>query len=672
MGGTTRREVLAAGAAAGVALVLPERAKPAPGSHRLDFGTEPAGAGWGHGWRSVGVANLRRTGAEGLLEAGSDVFPNDPRPVAFKVDCRTRDGRITARIARGGAGAGVVMRRRSPRDYYAAIHDDERSELTLIRRSGFDMMMLARVAVAAPREPIELTLEVAGSHPTRLEATLTDADGETIRASARDGHRPLQQRGDPGVLATARTVFPGDRNPVVPALGNTRLLPYGVQEGQVVLETPAGQAVLGTIRERSTAAFLEIEVASDERPKVTGPSIVAATTGPPGRHGARLLVASDVPATVSLELSADRRFRHPRIVRAGRTGQFSGLIHAVGGLPPGRRVWWRARLRRHGHMVTGPVRSFRVPPRAGSRRRVSLAVGACASQFGPIFDLLAARDLDAFVWQGDLNYPDTQGPLAQTMSGYGGIWREFLANPRIAPILERTAFAGQRDDHDFGIQDANEANLKPFGLAPWSALVGDRPHYRFSAGLLDVWVLDQRLHKSPPSAPDDHDKTLLGEQQRRWLLRTLAASDAPFKLICSPCTLSPGQAENGRDGNWSAGYTAERDRVLGHIARRVSGRTLFVTGDTHYTMVYEDDRLFEARACPLGIPTPNDITLTDPAAAEKARQQDGVVYADDRKAHVALIRAHGTGRQAVLELELLREDGVVPYSRRFEERLRGA
>ena len=69
-------------------------------------------------------------------------------------------------------------------------------------------------------------------------------------------------------------------------------------------------------------------------------------------------------------------------------------------------------------------------------------IGACASQFGPTFDLLVARKPDAFVWQGDLNYPDTVGPLAQSMSGYAGIWRDFLVNPKLAELVESALFAG--------------------------------------------------------------------------------------------------------------------------------------------------------------------------------------------------------------------------------------
>ena len=118
---------------------------------------------------------------------------------------------------------------------------------------------------------------------------------------------------------------------------------------------------------------------------------------------------------------------------------------------------------------------------------------------------------------------------------------------------------------------------------------------------------------------------------------------------------------NARDGSWAAGFTAERDLLLAHIARRVSGRTLFVTGDTHWTLAYDRDGLFEARPCPLGIPTPNDITLTQPQAAEDARRMPGVAYADDERGHFAQIDVRG-GR---LELALVREDGARAFERVF-------
>jgi phosphodiesterase/alkaline phosphatase D-like protein len=393
---------------------------------------------------------------------------------------------------------------------------------------------------------------------------------------------------------------------------------------------------------------------------VTAASVVAAAGGTPLAGGASLRIASDVPADVSIELARDSSFRDSRLVTAGGTNEFHGAFADVRGLASGRRTYWRALLTRNGRTTVGPTRSFRVPPRPGSAQPVRIAIAACASQFGPIFDRLRDADPDVFVWQGDLNYPDTVGPLAQTMSGYAGIWRDFLANPVMAPLLERSLFAVQRDDHDYGVQDANSTNLVPWGLAPWEGLMERRGYYRFAAGRAEVWVLDERRDKSDPAAPDTEEKTLLGAQQRAWLLQSLAVSRAPFKIICSPCTLAPLSA-NQRDGSWATGFTAERDLLLRHIRDRVTGQTIFVTGDTHWTMVYDRDGIFEARPCPLGIPTPNDITLTQPNAAEDARRTPGVVYADDDKGHFALLeiaRGH-------LDLALVREDGAVPFRQRL-------
>jgi hypothetical protein len=658
----SRRELLAAGAAAGIALGL--RRAPVAGAAvaaRLDFRALPAGDGW-PGWVSPGVANLRIEEGRGRLEAGSDVFPCDPRPVAFALDHRFQDGAIHALVASGGAGAGLVLRRTGPRDYYAAIVDDEQSALLLVRRSPGGLHELARTPLASTTGPLRVSFEAAG---TRLTATV-EAGGAAANVTVDDAERVLARVGDPGVLATARTLFPAEGPEVLPALGNLHLLPYGVQEGQAFIASPAGAALVESIRERSTAVFEEIEIVPSGPPEPTPPSVVAATNGTPIPRGVSLRVAVDVPAAVEIELSRYEDFRRVRRLRPERTDAFDAVIAEVKGLRPGRRFHWRARLRRGGQETVGPVRSFRVPPRAGRPEPVTLAIGSCASQFGPAFDRIAERSPDVLVWQGDLNYPDTLGPLAQTIPGYAGIWRDFLANPRMDPILGRTLFAAQRDDHDYGVQDANATNLPPWGLAPWEALVERRGAYRFAVGLAEVWVLDQRRFKTDPEAPDTPDKTLLGMRQRDWLLRTLTGSSAPFKVICSPCTLAPLSA-NARDGSWATGFVAERDLLLAHIRERVAGRTIFVTGDTHWTMVYDHDGLFEARACPLGIPTPNDITLTQPNVAEEARGEPGVAYADDERGHFAFLEVGGQDGRGRLTLSLVREDGATPYTTTLEE-----
>ena len=665
----SRREVIAASAAATAALALERGASPAAaqGEQRvvteLDFAEQPDRPGWGAGWRTAGVANLRCAGGEGVLEAGSDVFPNDPRPVVFAVDRRVRDAEITAAITRPGSAPGVALRRTSPRAYYAAIYDTQRGALRLLRRSGTDLVELASTPVPSAEPPLRLVLSAVGAHPTELRCELTDARGVALRATARDDARRLQRKGDAGVLATAETLFPSDSNPVLPALGNLHLLPWGVQEGQAFMATELGQAVVEEIRRRSTVAFSKITVRSTRKkpPRRSAAAVLAATTGRPLSGGAELHVASDLPARVAIDISYSPRFRKSRRLPVGRTDDFQAVAKRVRGLEPGRRVYWRAVLSRRGRRTVGPTRSFRVPPGPGDAVRV--AVAACGAQFGPIFEHLAKRKPDVFVWQGDLNYPDTHGPLAQTTSGYAGIWRDFLANPLLEPILRDTAFAPQRDDHDFGVQDANSTMIGdfPWALAPWDSLMSGRAYYRFPAGAAELWVLDQRLYKDDPEAEDGPGKSLLGARQREWLFNSLARSRARFKLICSPCTIFLGG--NGRDGNWSNDFEAEREMLLKHIDARVAGTTIFLTGDTHLTGVFDSDGRFEARAAPVGIPAPNDITLTDPFAADELREKPGVAYAGDEN-HFTLVDV----RRDELRLRLVREDDAVVYEKRIAPR----
>jgi hypothetical protein len=655
-----RRELLAAGAAAGAALGLPGTTSGAAGTweRTLDFAGLADGDGW-PGWTCTGVANLRRLSGQGLLEAGSDVFPCDPRPVAFAVDRRFADGEVSAVVLAAGAGAGVVARRVGPREYYAAIYDDEQAALLLVRRAPDGVVELGRAVVSRPEGQARLSLRAAGRRPTRLTAAF-DIGAGPIEVAASDAAPRLQRPGDAGVLATARTLYPSAGPAALPALGNLHLLPYGVQEGEGVMASPVGQELLDEIRERSTAAFGQIAVRAAGTPQPTAPSVLAASSGVPLAGGAALRVATDVPARVAIEVASDPSFRHARRHAARSTNDLRSVLADVRGLSPGGRVYWRAHVRRRGRSAVGPTRSFRVLPGHDSHARVRIVIAACAAQFGPIFGHIADHRPDVFVWQGDLNYPDTLGPLAQTVPGYAGIWRDFLANPVMAPLLERTLFAVQRDDHDYGVQDANSTNLVPWGLTPWEGLMERRGYYRFTAGAAEVWVLDQRHHKSDPTAPDTPAKTLLGARQRAWLLRTLAASRAPFKVVCSPCTIAH-VGGNARDGSWATGFTAERDMVLAHVRDHVSGRTVFVTGDTHWTMVYDRDGLFEARPCPLGIPTPNDISVTSPQAAEDARKRPGVLYADDDKGHFALLDIGPGG----LDLALVSEDGAVPFRKRF-------
>src|SRR4051812_30871699 len=337
----SRRELIAAGAAAGAGLAL-QRVAAADGraewDRTIDFGSLGEGAGW-PGWVCGGVANLRREGGHGVLEAGSDVFPCDPRPVAFALDQRFRDGEITAVLVAAGAGAGGVLRRTGPRGYYAAVADDERHAPVIVPRTPDGVSELASAPLATVGSRLTISFKAKG---TTLEATADTGTGLPVSVSARDA---TPASGDPGVLATARTLYPSEGPPVLPALGNLHLLPYGVQEGEAVMDTAVGQELLAEIRERSSAVLERIAVRASGRPGPTRASVAAATNGAPLARGAILRVTSDVPARVEIEYAFNPGFRGSRRTRAGSTNSFDGLFARLAHLPAEKRVYWRARPR---------------------------------------------------------------------------------------------------------------------------------------------------------------------------------------------------------------------------------------------------------------------------------------------------------------------------------------
>jgi hypothetical protein len=98
-----------------------------------------------------------------------------------------------------------------------------------------------------------------------------------------------------------------------------------------------------------------------------------------------------------------------------------------------------------------------------------------------------------------------------------------------------------------------------------------------------------------------------------------------------------------------------------------------VTGDSHDTMVYERDGVFEVRACPIDFPVTRDHPgVVGPGGTPgEGFLQPGVVYADLEK-HFCLIEAAGAGSAATMDVTLVKEDGGTPYRKRFEARLASA
>jgi hypothetical protein len=240
-------------------------------------------------------------------------------------------------------------------------------------------------------------------------------------------------------------------------------------------------------------------------------------------------------------------------------------------------------------VVEARVRTF--PAGAAS---FTLAVGSCirVGSNGSVFDTIRALDPDLFVLDGDMHYANI-GRADPAL--FRSVIDLQLSRPGPSTLLRSTPVAYVWDDHDFGGNNADGTSpTRDTAQEVYREVV---PHYplasaggsieqAFDLGRARVIVTDGRSHRSPATAPDDVDKTMLGDAQQAWLEQELLAARDTYALIiwvnASPWV---GEATAGADG-W-AGYSTERAEIANHMAANRIDNLLMLSGDAH--MIAIDD-----------------------------------------------------------------------------------
>jgi alkaline phosphatase D len=364
---------------------------------------------------------------------------------------------------------------------------------------------------------------------------------------------------------------------------------------------------------------------------------------------------ADRPSRMLVEVARTPRFRDAEVIRGPLLtpdSDFTGKLR-LGGLRPGDETFYRVTLQdlddpgRTGRPAVG---SFRTAP--SGRDDVSFVwSGDLAGQgwgINPdlggyrIFAEMEALEPDFFLCSGDTIYAD--GPLAVTAPLPGGrVWRNVVteAKSKVAETLPdfRGAFAynllddnlrsfaarvpqiNQWDDHEVHnnwypgqiLADDRYTEKRADVLAArakqaffeWLPIGEQRPdgigriYRKVSHGpLLDLFVLDMRTYKDPngPDLYTDPRLGLLGAEQRAWLKRELAASNATWKVIANDLPLGlvvpDGAALEGvaqGDPGAPRGRELEFADVLSFAHRRGIDGLVFLTADVHYTAAHRYD-----------------------------------------------------------------------------------
>lgn len=268
----------------------------------------------------------------------------------------------------------------------------------------------------------------------------------------------------------------------------------------------------------------------------------------------------------------------------------------------------------------GPARSFQTLPDAESSTDISFCMGSCmnyntfvngvSNGGGPItataedrrlgypsFAAMKKLEPDFFVGTGDIVYYDNPAKgAARTLPELRRKWHEQFRFPRLIEFFASTPAYWSKDDHDFRFNDADmqgeklpapQTGIELFREQMPICAFGDStsPTYRtHRVGKdLQLWFVEGRDYRSPNKMPDGPEKSLWGEQQKSWLMRTLKQSDATWKIIISPTPMVGPDDKYKTDNHVNlGGFRHEADSFFQWVNDNDIENLLIFCGDRHW------------------------------------------------------------------------------------------
>lgn len=328
-----------------------------------------------------------------------------------------------------------------------------------------------------------------------------------------------------------------------------------------------------------------------------GPLLGAVT-----QHSARFWVRTLEEAAVEVRVSMKGDFDNPDARATGRAraaADFTGVVE-VDGLRPATEYRYQVFLDRK-PIARGEFQAFQTFPTDDTSAPVRIAFGGCAMYHPPherIWDTIRLRRPDAFMILGDnvyIDLPESIGPL-QNFTYY-----QRQSRPEFRRLVSGVPTFAIWDDHDAGIDDVflgpyadkpawkveylelfnRNWNNPPAGAPPeWPGL-----WHKLRVGPVEAFLLDGRYYRENFLNPHP---SMLGRVQKAWLLKSLLASTAPFKLIVSPVAWADdAKIETGPDGEriyakdiWS-GFREERTEIYDFLAANDITGVMLISSDRH-------------------------------------------------------------------------------------------
>lgn len=173
---------------------------------------------------------------------------------------------------------------------------------------------------------------------------------------------------------------------------------------------------------------------------------------------------------------------------------------------------------------------------------------------------------------GDTVYYDNDGVLASTPEICRHHWDRMYSLPRHVNFHLNVPGYWEKDDHDVYYNDCwpgrRIERMNPMTFERGQAIyreqvpMGEQIYRTFRWGRgLQIWVVEGRDFRSPNNMPDGPNKTIWGREQKQWLMRTMQASNAIFKVLISPTPIVGPDRPNKRDNHANRAFQTEGDEI---------------------------------------------------------------------------------------------------------------
>jgi alkaline phosphatase D len=277
----------------------------------------------------------------------------------------------------------------------------------------------------------------------------------------------------------------------------------------------------------------------------------------------------------------------------------------VAGLRPDTAYTYsiETRATRNGRTDGELAGTFRTLPAEGAVAPAQIALLSCqmychmdrADGFHIYESIL--RDRPHFLLScGDNVYYDNEDPIANSAAVAHYHWQRMYSLPTLVECLRQVGGYWQKDDHDVLSDDA-WPSMDPKKVAPFTFTEGQRifreqvpaplpgkPMYRTVRAGADVelWLPDSRDYRSPNNSPDGPEKSIWGAEQKRWLLTSLRASNATWKVLVNPNPIVGPDRKNKNDNHANAGFAHESREIREFLKSNFDGNVIAVCGDRHW------------------------------------------------------------------------------------------